>query len=399
MSGNNPFRQLNPSNPPPSPHRDNYNLDDSPPIHALTTEPESLYDEEPGPGQGYLAPSHELRPSSAPPGHVPPDFENMPVPVSYLPPGAAPPQRFYGALGTDSESRMSFASSSHSLNDPPRPMYAYRDSDYNSVSRLRRDSHDARSLATFDTRPDSRYGTGFGEYHDDMTRSSGLNEYQMEDLQQAQVKNAMYAAPKDQKRKRARMFLIAAGVLALLIAGGALAYYFLVVRKPSSGSSDSGGSGSGSSSPTSTASAGHHDLVVTGGDGSTVTMDDGTTFVYKNSFGGTWYYDPNDPYNNNAQAQSYTPPLNTTFKPGTDRLYGFVLFSIFASSRRACMVRPYLRLGFPSVLLLVSTSAVGSIPNHLSAQHSMNPTSAPPLLPSMSGHSASTWRPTLHEGA
>jgi len=152
-----------------------------------------------------------------------------------------------------------------------------------------------------------------------------MNEYQMEDFQQAHVKNALYAAPKDQKRKRARTLLIALGVLAALVIAGALGYYFLVVRKHSSGSSGGGGSSDGgsSSSPTSTA-IGHHDLVVTGGDGSTVTMDDGTTFVFKNPFGGTWYYDPNDPYNNNAQAQSYTPPLNTTFKPGTDRIYGFV---------------------------------------------------------------------------
>jgi len=325
MSGNNSFRQLNPSNPPPSPHLDNYHLEDSLPVHALTTEPESLYDEEPNQGEGYLAPSHELRSPSTPPGRNPPDFEAMLIPVSYLPPGAAPPQRFYGALGGD-EPRMSFTSSS-SLNDLPRPQYPYHDSDYNSVSRLRRDSHDARSLATFDTRPESRFAGGFGEYQDDMTRSTIMNEYQMEDFQQAHVKNALYAAPKDQKRKRARM-LIALGVLAALVAAGALGYYFLVVRKHSSGSG-SGSSGGGSSdggsslSPTSTAT-GHHDLVVTGGDGSTVTMDDGTTYVYHNPFGGTWYYDPNDPYNNNAQAQSYTPPLNTTFKPGTHRIYGFV---------------------------------------------------------------------------
>jgi hypothetical protein len=324
MSGNNPFRQLDPSNPPPSPHLNNYHLEDSPPVHALTAEPESLYDEEPNQGEGYLAPSHELRSPSTPPGRNPPDFEAMPIPVSYLPPGATQPPPFFGALGGD-EPRMSFTSSS-SLNDLPRPQYPYHDSDYNSVSRLRRDSHDAKSLATFDTRPDSRFAGGFGEYQDDMTGSTIMNEYQMEDFQQAHAKNALYAAPKDQKRKRARRLLIALGVLAALVAAGALGYYFLVVRKHSSGSGSSGGGGSSdggsSSSPTST--VGHHDLVVTGGDGSTVTMDDGTTFVYNNPFGGTWYYDPNDPYNNNAQAQSYTPPLNTTFKPGTHKIYGFV---------------------------------------------------------------------------
>ena len=357
MSGNNPFRQLNPSNPPPSPHRDNYHLEDSPPVHALTTEPESLYDEEPNQGQGYLAPSHELRPSSTPPEPRPPDFDTMPIPLSYLPPGAAPPQRFYGALGADADSRTSFESSSFSVNDPPRPMYGYHDSDHGSVSRLRRDSQDARSLATFDTRPSSRYGAGFGEYHDDMGRSGVTNEYQMEDLQQAQIKNALYAAPKDQKRKRVRTVLIVLGVLAALVAAGGLGYYFFVVRKHSSNTSGDGSSGGGSSSsPTSTAT-GHHDLIVTGGDGSTVTMDDGTTFVYKNSFGGTWYYDPNDPYNNNAQAQSYTPPLNKTFKPGTDRIYGFVSSLSIAPSCRHVMGS--LRIYVLAFLLLLSVNLGG----------------------------------------
>jgi hypothetical protein len=396
MSGNNPFRQLNPSNPPPSPHRDNYHLEDSPPVHALTTEPESLYDEEPN--QGYLAPSHELRPSSTPPERRPPDFDTMPIPLSYLPPGAAPPQRFYGALGADGDSRTSFESSSFSVNDPPRPMYGYHDSDHGSVSRLRRDSHDARSLATFDTRPSSRYGPGFGEYHDDMGRSGVTNEYQMEDLQQAQIKNALYAAPKDQKRKRVRTLLIILGVLAVLVAAGGLGYYFFVVRKHSSNTSGDGSSGSSSSSPTSTAT-GHHDLIVTGGDGSTVTMDDGTTFVYKNSFGGTWYYDPNDPYNNNAQAQSYTPPLNKTFKPGTDRIYGFVSSLSITPSCRRVMGSLSVFTSWLFFCSLVSILAVGLIPSRLSAQHYMSPTSVQPHPPSTNGRSVSTWPPTPPEGA
>ncbi|EDR10975.1 glycoside hydrolase family 5 protein, partial [Laccaria bicolor S238N-H82] len=51
-------------------------------------------------------------------------------------------------------------------------------------------------------------------------------------------------------------------------------------------------------------------------------MDDGSTFIYRNSFGGTWYFDENDPYNNAAQAQSWNPALNATFRYGTDKIRG-----------------------------------------------------------------------------
>ncbi|KIY43608.1 glycoside hydrolase family 5 protein, partial [Fistulina hepatica ATCC 64428] len=51
-------------------------------------------------------------------------------------------------------------------------------------------------------------------------------------------------------------------------------------------------------------------------------LEDGSTFIYINPFGGQWYWDENDPFNNGAQAQSYTPALNETFKFGEDRIYG-----------------------------------------------------------------------------
>ncbi|KAF9053337.1 glycoside hydrolase family 5 protein [Panaeolus papilionaceus] len=66
-----------------------------------------------------------------------------------------------------------------------------------------------------------------------------------------------------------------------------------------------------------------------GGDGSTVTMENGTTFTYHNSFGGFWVQDPNNPYNDNAQPNSWTPPLNTTWRWGIDRVYGVNLGGLF----------------------------------------------------------------------
>lgn len=269
-----------------------------------------------------MAPSHELRPGSA----APPDFEQMPVPVSYLPPGAQPPQRFYGALGgsgLEPASRDSIASSSVSLGEfaNPRPGYAYRDSDYNSVSKLRPDSRTEGSLTTYGADPGTPRMSSYGIYHDDPNMST--NEFPMEDLQQTHAKNAMYTAPSDQKRKRVRWLLILGAVIIVLAIAAAVVYFF-VIKKDSSKSS-SGDGNSSSASPSSTVSSGSKPrFPVSGGDGSTVTLEDGTTFVYKNQFGGTWYYDPNDPYNNNAQAQSYSPALNATWKYGTDRLYGYV---------------------------------------------------------------------------
>lgn len=37
---------------------------------------------------------------------------------------------------------------------------------------------------------------------------------------------------------------------------------------------------------------------------------------------GYWYYDPKDPFNNGAKAQSYTPALNETWDWNNNRVYG-----------------------------------------------------------------------------
>jgi len=51
-------------------------------------------------------------------------------------------------------------------------------------------------------------------------------------------------------------------------------------------------------------------------------MADGTTFTYKNSFEGYWYWDETDPLNNGARPQSWTPALNETFRYGIDKIRG-----------------------------------------------------------------------------
>lgn len=41
--------------------------------------------------------------------------------------------------------------------------------------------------------------------------------------------------------------------------------------------------------------------------------------------------DPNDPFNNNAQANSWTPPLNTSWNWGTDKIYGYADIAVLCT--------------------------------------------------------------------
>ncbi|KAF8350820.1 exo-beta-1,3-glucanase [Amanita rubescens] len=131
-------------------------------------------------------------------------------------------------------------------------------------------------------------------------------------------KNVAYA-PTHAKSRRGILVLVVLTALILVIAAVIIPVYFTVI-KPKTDT----GSRSGSSSSTKTAQGATPTQVaiVTGGDGSTVTMNDGTTFTYNNKFGGYWYFDENDPFNNGARAQSWTPALNETFNYGTDKIRG-----------------------------------------------------------------------------
>ncbi|KAI0065416.1 glycoside hydrolase family 5 protein [Artomyces pyxidatus] len=137
-------------------------------------------------------------------------------------------------------------------------------------------------------------------------------------------KQAVYAAPGIKSRRNIIILSVIAGLIVIIVAV-VVPLYFAVIKPHSDSSrnaaSPSGASTSKSASPTASAVP-PKAAVVTGGDGSTVTMDDGTTFQYKNAFGGIWYHDANDPFNNAAQAQSWTPALNQTFRYGHDRIRG-----------------------------------------------------------------------------
>lgn len=130
------------------------------------------------------------------------------------------------------------------------------------------------------------------------------------------------------KNKRKRLFLILGGVAALAIVAVAVAVPVAITqtRKSSSSSSSTQPTSSGpddtGSGETGGPTTSGPTVAVTGGDGSIITTEKGTTFTYVNKFGGVWYDDPNDPYNNNARAQSWSPPLSQEFDWQNDPMRG-----------------------------------------------------------------------------
>ncbi|KAG6917780.1 hypothetical protein DXG01_001052 [Tephrocybe rancida] len=167
------------------------------------------------------------------------------------------------------------------------------------------------------------HGPYGGGYRDDPRDS--LGDLPMSPMGQSQSrfmeeKRAVYAAPRA-KSKRNIIILAVLAALILAIIAVVIPVYFAII-KPNSNKSSSD-SGSTTAHPTSTGTGKPTvAAVVTGGDGSKVTTGDGSTFTYSNSFGGYWYWDENDPFNNGARAQSWSPALNETFRYGIDKIRG-----------------------------------------------------------------------------
>lgn len=223
---------------------------------------------------------------------------DLPRDDTFIPPGAAQP-RFMGQHdGGGGGMRGSFAESQRSS--------ARGGSEYGSVYALN-DTHT------------SRYQDDPNGEHVPMSPVGG-SRYMQE-------KENAYAAPRQKSRKK--VFIIGAIVAAILVALAVIIpLYFTVIRKDDKvGGSTGGSKNDDGNDPKATDKPGKDNdsksrAVVTGGDGSIVTLEDGTTFVYRNQHGGYWYYDPNDPFNNGARAQSWNPALNETFNYGIDKIRG-----------------------------------------------------------------------------
>ncbi|KAL6304109.1 glycoside hydrolase [Sparassis latifolia] len=128
------------------------------------------------------------------------------------------------------------------------------------------------------------------------------------------------------RRRRLPLILLASAVaIIVIVLAVILPVYFEVIKKHHSSSAIApAGSSSGSTAPgaapTSTPKSSNG--ATWGGNGSLITATGGTTFTYINNFGGYWVYDPRNPYNNSARAQSYTPPLDEPWDYANDHIQG-----------------------------------------------------------------------------
>lgn len=173
----------------------------------------------------------------------------------------------------------------------------------------------------------------YDPYHDDTpphTRTPSQDAYNEDEHvrglseKRYSAAGAGYTPPKSSGKRRLFWLMAALAGLVVIVAAVVIPIYFKVI-KPNNRATQSLGNSPGGPGSTQPGSPGTvPQSGVSGGDGSTVNTETGSTFVYNNSFGGFWYYDPADPFKNNAQAQSWTPPLNTSWKWGIDKIYGYV---------------------------------------------------------------------------
>ncbi|KAH9925883.1 glycoside hydrolase [Epithele typhae] len=146
---------------------------------------------------------------------------------------------------------------------------------------------------------------------------------------------ASSAEPARPLLRRPLVWLAAGATIAAIALAVVLPVYFVVIKPHDSTSSSSSGPNSSSDNGASgnnsnpDSSSNPTRAITTGGDGSTVTKEDGTTFTYVNPFGGYWVSDPKNPFNNSAKANSWTPALSETWKWGEDRIWGVNLGGLF----------------------------------------------------------------------
>ncbi|KAF5316969.1 hypothetical protein D9611_003606 [Ephemerocybe angulata] len=139
----------------------------------------------------------------------------------------------------------------------------------------------------------------------------------------------------DQVRRRRHRFK---GILSLVIVGPLLLAIAIgipvgILKSRASnqrlnalqGEGVKGGNGNGNGNET----KGEESRPITGGDGATVYTEDGSTFIYKNSFGGFWVHDPNNPVHDGARPNSWTPALNETWDFSHDKIFGVNLGGLF----------------------------------------------------------------------
>ncbi|KAF9044947.1 glycoside hydrolase superfamily [Panaeolus papilionaceus] len=129
--------------------------------------------------------------------------------------------------------------------------------------------------------------------------------------------------PEKKSRRWGLILAVLAAALIVIILVVVLPVYFTVI-KPNKETSSSSSPGPSSPQPTggSDPTPDPPSAPTRGGDGSTVKFTNGTLYTYTNTFGGIWVDDPDNPYDDSAYPNSWTPPLNQSWNYETDRMFG-----------------------------------------------------------------------------
>jgi glucan 1,3-beta-glucosidase len=279
--------------------------------------PHSLYEsasEQPSPAQGSPAPQMSDL------GDLNPDEQSV---------NLVPPPRFLGTINGEGLRESVGSFSSRARSEGFSSLYALNPESLSARGSPGPESQDFAGPYRDDPRalPDDTFDGPSVPLSDLSAQPRFLSE-----------KQAVYPS-KTSKSRRNTIILSALGGLLLLIVAVILPVYFLAIKHSSNKAASSQHSGTTTApSPSGTKSPTSQNLI-TGGDGTTVTMDDGTTFTYHNPFGGYWYFDPNNPLANSARSQSWVPALNETFQYGTDRIRGYVTHSNIFSLLRTLSFR------------------------------------------------------------
>ncbi|CAE6499176.1 unnamed protein product [Rhizoctonia solani] len=192
----------------------------------------------------------------------------------------------------------------------------------------------------------------YGESGTPSPRGPTPLEYRDDPNEKAVPKQVGYGGPTTKKPKRLWFWLLVGLlVLAVIVVAVIVPVYYKVIKpNNNTAQSNTGDSTSTSAAPQPTQSE-TPQAAITGGDGSRIITESGTTFTYNNSFGGFWHYDPKDPFSNKAQAQSWTPPLNQSWKFGTDQIRGVNLggWLVLEPFISPALYEPYMNASTPAI--------------------------------------------------